>query len=137
MITDLYNHHFKYGIIRLSISQLYCQLQVISIRSVLLDKLMRHSYVPVELMIVTLTILVTRNNCATEITRTPYRIVVKGRMMCGNKGAYAVLLNIFEEVKCKFLISVYLNICFILGSKILSFKKTLQSLFIYTFQVTS
>ncbi|VDN93411.1 unnamed protein product [Brugia pahangi] len=60
---------------------------------------MRHSYVPVELMIVTLTILVTRNNCATEITRTPYRIVVKGRMMCGNKGAYAVLLNIFEEVK--------------------------------------
>ncbi|VDM12379.1 unnamed protein product [Wuchereria bancrofti] len=60
---------------------------------------MRHSYVPVELMIIILMMLVRRNNCATETTKSPYRITVEGRMMCGTKGAYAVLLNTFEEVK--------------------------------------
>lgn len=36
------------------------------------------------------------------MAKHPYRIVVKGEVACRNKGVYGVLLNIFEEVKCKF-----------------------------------
>uniref|UniRef100_A0A0R3RLV2 Transthyretin-like family protein n=1 Tax=Elaeophora elaphi TaxID=1147741 RepID=A0A0R3RLV2_9BILA len=54
-----------------------------------------------KLTVVTLLMLVPQNYSETnpEKTKYPYPISVKGRMMCHGRGAYAVLLNIFEEVK--------------------------------------
>ncbi|KAL3997661.1 hypothetical protein ACH3XW_11815 [Acanthocheilonema viteae] len=58
---------------------------------------MRRFRILVELMVVTLMMLVPQNN--SETIKHSYPIVVEGKVICHHNGAYAVLLNIFEEVK--------------------------------------
>ncbi|VDK83383.1 unnamed protein product [Litomosoides sigmodontis] len=60
---------------------------------------MRCFGIPAELIAMISIILVRENSSTSEMAKHPYRIHVMGEVMCRNKGAYAVLINIFEEVK--------------------------------------
>lgn len=52
------------------------------------------------LILLILMTLVSLDNCKTKTN--PYRIHVEGKVSCRNKRAYAVLLNVFEEITCRF-----------------------------------